>query len=341
MHTPRNDTNRATHAAPSRRRRHAAAMAATAAGLTLLAACGPATAPATDAGAAASNACSTTLAVTASVSQWGALARELGGPCVAVTSLIDSSAADPHDYEPTPADLAALAQADIVVLNGAGYDGWASGAQFDEERQTVISIGELMGVDGEDHDDAPGDHGGHDHGTSNPHLWFSPEAVKTAAQAIGDAYLERVADDGDAATLTGLVDDWNDDYAEFAALLDQGRAQGAARGYVATESIIGHLLDAIGAEDHTPQAYTNAVNSEAEPSAADLKAATEAVADADVDFLVTNPQEVTGFAEQLAQAAETAGKPVVAVGEQLPADQETLLGWLTSITEQILAVGAE
>ena len=48
------------------------------------------------------------------------LAQQLGGPCATVTSLINSTSADPHDYEPTPADLAKLSRADIVVLNGAG-----------------------------------------------------------------------------------------------------------------------------------------------------------------------------------------------------------------------------
>lgn len=67
--------------------------------------------------------CDVTFNVVASVNQWGSLAQQLGGSCAAVTSLINSTSADPHDYEPTPADLAKLSRADIVVLNGAGYDG--------------------------------------------------------------------------------------------------------------------------------------------------------------------------------------------------------------------------
>ena len=61
-----------------------------------LAACTPA-APAADDGK---------LDVVASISQWGTMAQALGGDHVTVTSAIANAAADPHDYEPTTADIA-------------------------------------------------------------------------------------------------------------------------------------------------------------------------------------------------------------------------------------------
>ena len=94
----------------------------------------------------ANDSCSTTFTVVASVNQWGALAQELGGKCAQVTSLINSTSVEPHDYEPTPADLAKLSKADIVVINGAGYDGWAEKAQLDKSKQTIVNVGDLMGV---------------------------------------------------------------------------------------------------------------------------------------------------------------------------------------------------
>lgn len=48
--------------------------------------------------------------------------------------------------ESTASDLAKLAKADIVVPNGAGYDGWAEKAQLDKKRQTIGNAGDLMGV---------------------------------------------------------------------------------------------------------------------------------------------------------------------------------------------------
>ena len=47
----------------------------------------------------------------------------VGGEHVALTTLVGPNA-DAHVYEPTPADARALAWADLVVVNGLGFEGW-------------------------------------------------------------------------------------------------------------------------------------------------------------------------------------------------------------------------
>lgn len=292
----------------------------------------------------ANDSCSTTFTVVASVNQWGALAQELGGKCAQVTSLINSTSVEPHDYEPTPADLAKLSKADIVVINGAGYDGWAEKAQLDKSKQTIVNVGDLMGITAteeheHEHEDGDGESGHHHHhGSTNPHLWFSPEAVLKAATAITDAYTAKAGEGTDtAATAQRHSNAWNADYAEFVAMVNKARAAGVKRSYVATESIISYLLDYLGATDKTPESYTNAMNSEGEPSAADLKSTLDIVSGSDVDLLVVNPQEMDGFAEKLNDAAKSSNKTIISATEQLPENQDTLLGWLTTIAKQALA----
>ena len=168
--------------------------------------------------------CDTTINVVASVNQWGSLAQQLGGSCVNVTSIINSTATDPHDYETTPADLTKLARADVVVLNGAGYDGWAQKAQLDEGRQRIVKASSLMGIadsqDDHDHDhdheEGKGHH--HHHGTVNPHLWFSPAAVLKMSEAITSAYVAKAGETSDtAATARRHSNTWNAEYAEYTA----------------------------------------------------------------------------------------------------------------------------
>ncbi|MBW3089989.1 metal ABC transporter solute-binding protein, Zn/Mn family [Bifidobacterium miconisargentati] len=302
---------------------------------------GNTTSPAAD---ATNDSCDTTFTVVASVNQWGSLAQQLGGSCATVTSLINSTSADPHDYEATASDLAKLAKADIVVLNGAGYDGWAEKAQLDTKRQAVVNVGDLMGITAteeheHDHDHADGEEGHHHHhGSTNPHLWFSPEAVLKAAEAINAAYTDKAgASSATAATAQRHFNEWNGEYADFVTLVNKARSTDVQRRYVATESIISYLLEYIGAIDKTPATYTNAMNSEAEPSAADLKNAMGIVSGNDVDLLVVNPQEMNGFAKKLNEAAQSSNKTIISVTEQLPENQKTLLGWLTLIANQALA----
>ncbi len=65
------------------------------------------------------------LRVVAAENFWGSIAAQLGGDRVQVTSLVHNPATDPHDYEPTAQDARSLAEAQLVVVNGVGYDPWA------------------------------------------------------------------------------------------------------------------------------------------------------------------------------------------------------------------------
>ena len=67
--------------------------------------------------------CPTTpVRVTVSVDQWGDIVSTLGGRCAQVTTVLAGSAADPHDFEPSPADAASFTDAQLVVVNGDDYD---------------------------------------------------------------------------------------------------------------------------------------------------------------------------------------------------------------------------
>src|SRR4051794_22739384 len=61
--------------------------------------------------------------VVTSISILGDMIRNVGGDHVATTVLIGPDA-DAHAFEPSPAAAKALAQADLVVVNGLGLEGW-------------------------------------------------------------------------------------------------------------------------------------------------------------------------------------------------------------------------
>src|SRR5437899_2935972 len=99
------------------------------------------------------------LRVVAAENVWGSIASQLGGDRAVVTSVITSPSADPHSYEPTAADARAFAGAQLVIVNGAGYDPWASRlvASNPVGGRIVLTVGDLVGVKA----------GG------NPHRWYS------------------------------------------------------------------------------------------------------------------------------------------------------------------------
>ena len=63
------------------------------------------------------------LKVVASFSILGDMVREVGGDAVAVTTLVGPDG-DAHVYQPSPTDAKAVAEADVVILNGLGFEPW-------------------------------------------------------------------------------------------------------------------------------------------------------------------------------------------------------------------------
>ncbi|WP_052135558.1 metal ABC transporter substrate-binding protein [Collimonas arenae] len=61
--------------------------------------------------------------VVASFSILGDIVNTVGGDRVAVSTLVGPDQ-DAHVFEPTPADVEAIAKARLVVINGLGFEGW-------------------------------------------------------------------------------------------------------------------------------------------------------------------------------------------------------------------------
>ena len=124
--------------------------------------------------------------VVVSVDQWGDIVSDLGGACANVTTVLAASAADPHDFEPAPADAAKFEGAQLVVLNGGHYDEWA--AKLAASAAPEAPVVAALAVSG-------GDGGAHAHdGETNPHAWYDPAAVTTLADAV-TARLRQLAPD--------------------------------------------------------------------------------------------------------------------------------------------------
>src|SRR5207248_11134559 len=65
-----------------------------------------------------------TLNVVAAENFWGSIAQQIAGNKASVRSIIVNPATDPHAYEPTAQDGRTLATAQLVIVNGIGYDPW-------------------------------------------------------------------------------------------------------------------------------------------------------------------------------------------------------------------------
>ena len=305
------------------------ALAATAT-LTLAACGGSSGAASTTSEADAASCPGEVLDVVVSVSQWGSIVEQLGGDCATVTTVLASSAVDPHDYEPTTADIAAFSDADLVVLNGADYDHWAADAVATADSDpVVVDAAEVVGIETEEHAEEEG----HAHGGVNPHLWYSPEYVQDVAAEV-TAQLSELSPDA-ADHFAEQAQAWESDLQPYLDEVSSLQSAAAGRSYAATESVFQYTGEAIGLTDATPEGYRDAASNETDPAPGDVAAFETALSDGSVDVLVYNSQTEGSVPEQLRAAAESAGVPVVEVTESAPDGEQSFVSWQLDQLQQL------
>ena len=133
------------------------------------------------------------IAIVATTTIIADLARNVAGERASVTSIIPPGA-DPHDFEPTPDDIEQIADADLVLEHGLGYDEWAH--DLVEQSGTDAPITEvtdgvhlIAGGEDEHHENEDEDKGEDEDHESDPHVWFDVENVKEMTANIRDALI--------------------------------------------------------------------------------------------------------------------------------------------------------
>jgi zinc/manganese transport system substrate-binding protein len=240
--------------------------------------------------------------VVAAENFWGSIAAQLGGKQVKVTSIINSPDADPHDYEPTAADGRAIAEADLVLINGIGYDTWATrlAAANPNSSRTDLTVGTLIGV-------ADG---------GNPHRWYNPDDVqKVIDQLVTDYQRIDPADSAyfiqqkEAFESTGL--------AGYKRVIADIKAKYAGTPVGASESIFAMVAPALGLNLLTPPGFLKAISEGTDPTAADKRTVDQQIATKAIKVYVYNSQNATPDIQIQIKAARSHGIAVSTITETL------------------------
>jgi zinc/manganese transport system substrate-binding protein len=257
--------------------------------------------------------------VVASLNMWGDIARQIGGRHASVTSIIAAPSDDPHLYASSPRDAARLARANLVVLNGLGYDDWAHKLldASSSSRRHELTMADALTPTG-----------------SNPHLWYDAPRLPDAARAIADALAAQDPRDKAyfRANATRFVESLQPLLHTIATI--ENRHPGVPVAY--TERVPEYLLEAAGLTIATPRAYAQAIEDGSEPNPGDTQRMNDLISKRDVDALLYNAQAVTPVTKRLRALATSSGVPVVPVTETLPPGQ-TFQRWQTDQASALLA----
>lgn len=322
----------------------------------VLSACQPATPPSP----------SQALHVIAAESFLADIAQQVAGQHFTVTSLIPDGS-DPHTYQPTPKDVAAIAETDLFIINGGGLETWlpalvknannavtlvtASDGLTPRTLDEAHDVAQPEGTPGtngaDDHDtesaghnehetETADEHAGHGHAT-DPHFWLDPNLVVTYVQNIQKAY--STADPDHAADYETNAKAYIAQLEELDTYIQQKTAgiPPENRQLVTTHEALGYFALRYG--------YTivgtiiPGFSTDAEPSARDLASLVEQIRASQTKALFLNEGSNQKLAEQL--SAETGVTIVTDLRTHAIAAEGQSAGYLSMMRHNIdLIAGA-
>lgn len=263
------------------------------------------------------------LSIVASTNVYGEVAAAVAGDLASVTSIVTSPTQDPHEYEASAQDRLAIDGADVVIENGGGFDPFVDtlldGGNGDALLLNAVEISGLA-------PDAEG---------FNEHVWYDFHTIEKLAEELSTELGE--LDPDNAST-------YQDNVEAFAAQIENLEAEAerlheAAEGRRAmvTEPLPHYLMAELGLEDLTPPEFSEAVEEGADVPPRVLQETLDLFVDEDISVLFYNSQTEDATTQQVREAAEEAGVPIVEVSETLPEGQ-SYVEWQQSNLDSLAEV---
>jgi zinc/manganese transport system substrate-binding protein len=251
------------------------------------------------------------LSIVAAENFWGSVVGQLAGRAAKVTSVVTDPSADPHSYESSSDDARAFADADLVVLNGAGYDTWAEKliSANPSSRRSVIAVGKMLGK-------KEGD---------NPHFWYDPDAVTRVADQV-TANLKSI-DPADAIYFNAQRAAFDTASQSYKTRLAAIKAEFAGTPVASTESIFVYLASYLGLKVISPPEFMQAVAEGNDPPATSVAAFQDLMAKKEAKVLVYNRQTATAVTTNIKKLATDNGIPLVGVTETIQPPDATYEDW--------------
>jgi zinc/manganese transport system substrate-binding protein len=256
------------------------------------------------AGTAATADPTTVISAIGAESEYANVLSQIGGRYVHVSAILDNPNTDPHTFEASPQVAQEISGAQLIVQNGAGYDGWLSkieSASPNSKRKLII-VQDLLGLPGN---------------TPNPHLWYDPKTMPIAAKAMADdlaalqpnhkAYFE-----ANLAKFDSSLTPWLTAIAQFKAKYPGTEA-------ATTEPVADYLLAAMGIRNRTPFTFQAHIMNGIDPAPEDIALENAFFTKHEVQVFCYNQQVVDALTTSIRQNAVKAGVPVVGVYETMPA----------------------
>ena len=245
------------------------------------------------------------------------IAQNIVGKYGSADAIITNSTTDPHDFEPTTNDAKKVADANIIVANGLGYDSWMNNLA-DSSNKKVVLVGEdLMKL-------KKGD---------NPHIWYN---LNMPVKYV-DYLVERLSklDKKHASYFKKNGQEYLAKINKLKAEVKKIDGKHQKPVYV-SEPVFDYALEEadyrIG-----DRGFEKAIENGTDPSPQMIDQMTNAIKAKKIAFFVNNIQASSSTVENFVKIAKENKIPVISVRETIP-NHTSYLGWMKSNYQKLIDV---
>jgi zinc/manganese transport system substrate-binding protein len=238
---------------------------------------------------------------------------QIGGQYVKVSSILNNPNTDPHTFEASPSVAQEVSQAELIVQNGVGYDGFMNdieSASPNPSRKVVVAQ-TVLGL--------PND-------TPNPHLWYSPKTMPAVAKVMAADLSE--LDPSHRPYFEARLRAFDTSLQPWLRAIAAFKAKYAGTPVATTEPVADYLLSAMGMKNLTPFVFQADIMNGVDPAPEDITLEKGFFTNHTVKVFCYNQQVVDSLTTSIRQTAQAAGVPVVGVYETMPTPGYDYQSWM-------------
>ncbi len=261
-----------------------------------------------------------TVAVVAGENEYGNVASQIGGQYVRVYSVDSNPNTDPHTYEATPSVGQKIANANLLIENGVGYDTFMDtlASASPNPARKVIDVQQLRGLPDS---------------TPNPHLWYTPQTMPAVARALTTDLsaldpTHASVFKANEITFVASLQPWFEAIAAF-------KAKYGGTAAATTEPVADYLLTAMGIRNLTPWQFQADIMNGTDPTPQDISLEKGFFTKHQVKVFCYNQQVTDPLTDSIRQTALQAGVPVVGVYETMPVPGYDYQTWMMAELDAI------
>ena len=234
------------------------------------------------------------------------IAKNIVGKYGTATAIIDKSSVDPHDFDPTTADAKKVAQANIIVANGLGYDSWMNKLAKSVDKKPVLVGEDLMGLKSGD----------------NPHIWYNLDMPTKYVD-----YLVKRLSKLDKKHAAYFKENGEKYLAKIDKIKQLAQAnKGDQKPVFVSEPVFDYALQEAGYKIGDKK-FEEAIENGTDPSPKTINEMNNAIKQKKIAFFVNNTQASSSTVKSFVKLAKKNNVPVLNVRETIT-NNTTYLAWM-------------